>query len=94
MTIANMPIASNGGASPLELRLDWAKRQQTRSLVRIFLSGAALLKWVWWYAKSYLPIVGILLLALGSLVVLQGHWLYRRLAPLSLRHKAVLKNAG
>lgn len=89
-----MTIAGNGSARPLELQLARVKIQQTHGPVRLLLTGGALLKWVWWHVKSYLSIVGLLLLALGSLVVLQGHWLSRRIVHIPLRQKEVLKNVG
>jgi hypothetical protein len=90
-----MAIAGNSRARPLELRLAQAKRQQAQhGLVSSFWAFAAALRWGWWHAKAYLPIVGLLLLALGSVVVLQCHWVYRRITHTPRRHKEVFKNVG
>ncbi|WP_146141232.1 hypothetical protein [Stenomitos frigidus] len=89
-----MTIAGNRRAVPLEFRLDSARRRHTHGVASRLLACVAVLKWSWWHAKSYVPIAGLLLLALGSLVVLQGHWLYRRITHLPLRPKEVLKNVG
>ncbi|MBW4469465.1 MAG: hypothetical protein KME45_03570 [Stenomitos rutilans HA7619-LM2] len=80
--------------TPLELRLNHAKRIQPHGLTGIGQTCVFSLKWAWWHTRSYLPIVIVLLLSLGSLLVLQIHWLHRRLVYLPAREKAVLKDVG
>ena len=89
-----MTIAENSRAVPLQLRLHQAKKHDTRGFDSVMLAGAALLRGSGWYAKAYGSIMGVLLLALGSLVVLQCHWLFRRITHMPLREKEVLKNVG
>ena len=82
-----MAIASRESVIPLELRLQRAKKLNARGIESLWLATVSVLKRVWWHTKSYLPIVGILLLAAGSLLVLQLHWLSRRLLQSPLREK-------
>ncbi|MBW4581744.1 MAG: hypothetical protein KME42_19430 [Tildeniella nuda ZEHNDER 1965/U140] len=89
-----MTIGEPYRAIPLELRLDRAKRRDTHGFAGIMLTSTSMLKWSWWHIRSYVPIVCLLLLALGSLIVLQCHWLYRRFAHVSMREKEALKNMG
>ncbi|MBW4696124.1 MAG: hypothetical protein KME27_30785 [Lyngbya sp. HA4199-MV5] len=79
---------------PLELRLDDAKRIQPQGFTSVGQTCAFRFKWLWWHTRSYVPIVVLLVLSLGSLLVLQIHWLYRRLVYTPARAKAVLKDAG
>jgi len=86
-----MAIASKESVIPLELRLQRAKKLNARGIESLWLATVSVLKRVWWHTKSYLPIVGILLLAAGSLLVLQLHWLSRRLLQSPLREKVRAK---
>ena len=85
--VDSMAIASKESVIPLELRLQRAKKLNARGIESLWLATVSVLKRVWWHTKSYLPIVGILLLAAGSLLVLQLHWLSRRLLQSPLREK-------
>jgi len=85
--VDSMAIASRESVIPLELRLQRAKKLNARGIESLWLATVSVLKRVWWHTKSYLPIVGILLLAAGSLLVLQLHWLSRRLLQSPLREK-------
>lgn len=86
--------ANTNGEIPVELRLANAKRLKLQGFARVGLTCAFRLKWVWWHARSYVPIVVVLVLSLGSLLILQLHWLYRRLSDTPTRAKAILKDAG
>ncbi|MBD2073593.1 hypothetical protein H6F86_06755 [Phormidium sp. FACHB-592] len=92
--VDSMAIAGRGSVVPLELRLQRAKQLNARGLSSLLLTTVSVLKRVWWHTKSYLPIVGILLLAAGSLLLLQLHWLSRRLLQSPLREKAIAKDLG
>jgi hypothetical protein len=93
-----MAIAGKERVIPLELRLQRAKKLNARGIPSLWVATVSVLKRVWWHTKSYLPIMGILLLAAGSLLVLQLHWLSRRLLQSLLREKvrekAVAKDLG
>lgn len=89
-----MAIAGNKSVIPLELRLQRAKQPNARGLSSLLLTTVSVLKRVWWHTKSYLPIVGLVLLAVGSLLVLQLHWLSRRLLQSPLREKVIVKDLG
>lgn len=89
-----MKQAKPGNGIPVELRLGNPKRFQTQGLARIVLTFTFGVRWVWWHTRSYVPIVIVLVLSLGSLLVLQIHWLYRRLVYIPARAKEVLKDAG
>jgi len=52
---------------------------------------AAQLKRLWWHAKAYKTILGVILLTLVSLIFLSMHWSYRRLFPV-LSHQAIDNN--
>ena len=90
-----MTIARTSKAVPLEFRLDnaldHAKRRGIHSFPSAMLSVVDLFRWSWWHTKAYVPIVSVLLLAVGSLVVLQGHWLYRRMRPVSPTNKTAAR---
>ncbi|MBD2036827.1 hypothetical protein H6F76_17605 [Leptolyngbya sp. FACHB-321] len=92
--VDSMAIAGRESVVPLELRLQRAKQLNARGLSSLLLTTVSVLKRVWWHTKSYLPIVGILLLAAGSLLLLQLHWLSRRLLQSPLREKAIAKDLG
>ncbi len=89
-----MAIAHRHGVVPLQFRLNHATVSSTPRFLRVCWLGVSMLRRVWWYIKSYLPIVGILLLALGGLLVLQVHWLYRCLTQPAVKAKAVCRDAG
>lgn len=89
-----MTTATNGSLIPIELKLENAKRNNAQGFTKLIRSVVLLLKWLWWHTKSYAPIAVILVLSLGSLLVLNLHWLYRRLIHLSASEKQVLKDVG
>jgi hypothetical protein len=89
-----MTVATSDSIIPIELKLESAKRSNAQGFAKLGLSVVLLLKWLWWHTKSYGPIVAILVLSLGSLLVLNLHWLYRKLAHLPASEKQVLKDVG
>ena len=92
--VDSMAIAGKKSVIPLELRLQRAKKLNARGVFSFLLATVSVLKQVRWHTKSYPPIVGILLLAAGSLLVLQLHWLSRRLLQSPLREKEIAKDLG
>jgi cobalamin synthase len=51
-----------------------------------------MLKRIWWHVQALIPVVGILLLILASLIFLQLHWLYRNWLKVSIKSR--LRGAG
>lgn len=89
-----MTVAASGSIIPTELKLESAKRSRAQGFIKLRLSGVLLFKWLWWHIRSYGPIAVIIVLSLGSLLVLNLHWLYRRLTHLPASEKQVLKDVG
>lgn len=88
-----MMQARPGSDIPVELRLD-NTLVKSHGLTNVLLTCALSLKWAWWHTRSYLPIVVVLLLSFGSLLVLQLHWLHRRLVYTPTKAKAILEDMG
>ncbi|MEH2052471.1 hypothetical protein [Nostoc sp.] len=47
----------------------------------------------WWHTKSYITILGVMLLTLVSLIFLNMHWSYRRLFPF-VSHRVIGSHNG
>lgn len=88
-----MTIARQNTAGSLPITIHDSESVDIGSLWKLVRLGALQLKGFWWHIKAYGTILGVMLLALVSLIFLSMHWSYRRLFP-SISHRVINSDHG
>ncbi|MEH1964813.1 MAG: hypothetical protein V7L05_34285 [Nostoc sp.] len=84
-----MTIARQNTAASLAISIQDSESVNIGSLWKLVRLGAGF----WWHTKAYGTILGVMLLALVSLILLSMHWFYRRLFPF-ISHRVISSDDG
>lgn len=83
-----MTIARQNTAASLPITIQDSESVDIGSLWKLVRLGGSQLKGFWWRTKTYVTILGVMLLTLVSLIFLSMHWSYRRLFPF-ISHRVI-----
>ncbi|MEH1942218.1 MAG: hypothetical protein V7L01_18655 [Nostoc sp.] len=88
-----MTIARQNTAASLQMSVHDSESVDIGRLWKLVRLSALQLNGFWWRTKSYVTILGVMLLTLVSLILLSMHWSYRRLFPFISQYGSVRLNS-